>query len=277
MLGHFEKVEEFHNSLSRNRIARLNEDKNALLTERSALSAKYDKVNIRKDVISALLNGKRALDEYVALTQRLAILTEEYNRLKAFLDFKNDAETKLSFLNAEMAQSNKDAHEYVMTKPLSNYDTKFRELARILYPKEKAGIDLQINTGINQKRYDLLVELEAQSSTGVSEAKIVIYDWLLFTMGIHHTMGFLWHDSKLFTNIDDIARAEWYKFVQNVSMQINKQYIISINTEAYDSTLRHLDDASKKIFEDSVIVDLHGGPDNSGRLLGMKISDMTMS
>jgi uncharacterized protein YydD (DUF2326 family) len=213
----------------------------------------------------------------VALTQRLAIQTEEYNRLKAFLDFKNDTETKLSVLNAEMAQSNKDAHEYVMTKPLSIYDTKFRELARILYPKEKAGIDLQNNKGPNQKRYDLLVELEAQSSTGVREAKIVIYDWMLLVAGAHHTMGFLWHDSILFTNIDDAARAEWYRFVQNASVQLGKQYIISINTEAYDTTIRHLDEASKKIFEESVIVDLHGGSDNSGRLLGIKISDMKMS
>jgi uncharacterized protein YydD (DUF2326 family) len=277
MLGYFEKVEEFHSSLSRNRIARLNEDKNVLLAGKSALSSEYDKVNERKDEISALLNGKRALDEYVALTQRLAILTEEYNRLKAFLDFKNEVKTKLSSLGAEMAQSNKDAHEYVMTKPLSSYDTKFRELARILYPKERAGIDLQINTGTNQKRYDLLVELEAQSSTGVSEAKIVIYDWLLFTMGIHHTMGFLWHDSKLFTNMDDVARAEWYRFAQNASVHLGKQYIISINTEAYNTTIGHLDEASKKVFEESVIADLHGDPDNSGRLLGIKISDMKMS
>lgn len=276
MLGHFEKVEEFHSSLSRNRIARLNEDKKSLQLEKIALLSKYDAISKKKNEIINHLNGKRALDEYVALTQRLAILSEEHNRLRAYLDFKNDVDAKQSSLKAKMAQENKDSLEYTTTKPLANYDRKFREFARILYPNEKAGIDLQNNSGENQKRYDLLVELEAQNSSGISEAKIVIYDWLLLSIGVHHAMDFLWHDSRLFADIDDIARSDWYKFVLRSSVELGKQYIISINTEAYDSTLKNLDESSRHVFEKSVIADLYGGDDDSGRLLGMRISDTKM-
>lgn len=273
VLEHFENVETFHHVLEKNRNARLLEERSSLLHKKSALLAKREEMEKEKNLTATQIKGKGALDEYVALAKKLAQMKEDYERLRIFLEYKQQADYNIVQIQETMSREDVIAQEYAISNPLSNYDSKFREIARLLYPNKTAGIALENNSSaMNLLRYNLSVQIDSQASSGVKEAIIAIYDWLILTHGVHHTIGFQWHDSKLFANIDHEVRAKWFQYSMENSVLSGKQYIISLNSEAYDSTLNQMDNKQQKAFEAAVVLSL-SGEDPKSKLLGVNISD----
>lgn len=269
-LKHFEDVENFHHSLSKRRQERLNKDRARLQTKKEHVEGRRTEVADKRDFLARQLTGASALGDYEVVVRRLASKEEDEKRLKNFIEGDKNLQRDAIRIKKEMVEQDSRAEEYLETSPIEWADDEFRALVGKLYPQEAAGIALKNNTGENKLRYDLSVDVQGQDSDGINAARIVCFDWIIFMFGSNHNMEHLWHDNGLFDHIDPRQRAKWLSFVMESLKNTGKQYIVSLNTENYDSTIELLNDEQKKMAEESVTVRLYGDrPEH--KLLGVQI------
>lgn len=268
-LRHFEDVESFHRSLASRRRERLERDRARYRTERATLERQHREAAEARDRALARLAGRHAMEEYAAVAARLAALEEDRRRLEAFINAEADIKRRQIELRTRAAEEDARAAQYLDSRPLAWADTRFREIMHRLYPQEAAGIVLENNTGPNRLRYDLRVEVRGQASDGINAARIIAFDWLVYTRGAHHTMHHLWHDNGLFDPIDPHQRAAWFGFVRDELAGTGRQYIVAINTENYDSTRAIAPAEIADTLEAAVVVRLRGDAPE-GRLLGVQ-------
>lgn len=254
-LAHFETVELFHQNFFANRIKRLEADKAKLIGDISQKEQERQQLGQSRDDLLKSLQGKYALDEYTALSNQLATLKSEHARLENYLSFIDTRKEELQQVKEVMLHEDSQAHDYVKTNPLAAHHVFFQNLADKLYPQLTSGIILDNNTGENQLRYQLKVQIEGDNSDGIGDARILCFDWLLLMRGQNHTIDFLWHDNRLFSDMGENPRAAWFKTVLNSSA--DKQYIVSINIENYESMKNHLDLVCRQACDDAVVLKLY--------------------
>lgn len=267
VLAHFETVELFHQTFFSNRIQRLETDKTQLMREIAKKEQERGLIGKSRDDLLKYLQGKRALDEYTALSNQLATFKAEHTKLEDYLSFIDKRNEELQQVKEIMLHEDSQASEYVKTNPHATYNAFFQSIAAKLYPKLTSGIILENNTGDNQLRYQFKVQIEGDKSDGIGDARILCFDWLLLMRGQNHTIDFLWHDNRLFADMGENPRAAWFK--EMLGSTSNKQYIASINTENYESMKNYLDDSHKQALENSIVLDLMDDkPEN--KLLGIQ-------
>ena len=271
-LRHFEDVESFHQSLSKKRQDRLVRDREKLISSKDEIEKQRFKIANARDESLQYLAGKKALGDYEAVVRRLASKEQDVKRLNSFIEGDKELQHEAIEVRKEMVEQDARAEKYLQTQPVDWVDGKFRTLLGELYPQEAAGIGLDNNTNENKLRYNLSVDVQGQDSDGINAARIVCFDWLIFMYGSHHNLGHLWHDNGLFDHIDPRQRAKWLSLAMEALKSTGKQYIVSLNTENYTSTLALLDNEEKKSMQKSVIVRLFG--DEPGhKLLGIQVGD----
>lgn len=215
------------------------------------------------------MQGKKALDEYAALAKHVASLEEERDRLKAFLELEATLDLRIQEIRERRVADDRRTAEYLRNKPYSEISKRFSSLARMLYPNDPAGIDIENNTGDNQVRYDIAVQIEGDDADGINSARILCFDWTFYMYGANHTMDFLWHDNRLFAHMDPNPRAAWFSYVMRTLTETKKQYIASLNTENLDSMKECMTEEDWSALTDSIQLKLHGDkPEN--KLLGIQ-------
>ncbi|WP_373239719.1 DUF2326 domain-containing protein [Kluyvera ascorbata] len=268
-LAHFESVENFHKSLSFNRKKRLENDKVKLLLEIESLKVDISGVSALRDSYLESLQGKKAFDEYAVIARQLAEFKEEKERLHDYLNFSINLQQKAQNLRERKVEQDRLAVNYASTHPISEYDQIFAELAEIMYPRVPAGIVLDVNTGDNKIRYDLSIQIEGDDSDGINDARILCFDWLVFTCGENHAMDMLWHDNRLFADIDPGVRARWFSFVNQSLKRSGKQYIASLNTENFNAMETTLSEIEMLELKSKIVLTLRGDKAEN-KLLGIQ-------
>ncbi|MEQ5803573.1 DUF2326 domain-containing protein [Halomonas sp. H10-9-1] len=268
-LAHFDAVENFHNTLSINRRRRLENDKLKIISQKRELERKREVLSDERDEKLKYLQGKRALDEYAAIAKQVAIYEEERERLHKFLNFTDELQEKAQKIREKRVEEDRLAASYIASDPLHEYDVEFSRLAEKMYPRAPSGIVAEANMGDNQVRYDLAVQIEGDDSDGINAARILCFDWLIYAHGANHAVDMLWHDNRLFADIDPGARASWFKFVNQALRDNGKQYIATLNTENYSSMIPYLDGEGIDGLSNSVVLKLKGD-DAESKLLGIQ-------
>lgn len=268
-LAHFEAVEQFHHGFAFNRKVRLEVDRKKFSIEIEDLAKKAKKRGQERDKLLRTLEGQRALDEYSTLAKRLAEWEEEQERLKEYLAFADNLEQERQAIKEKMLAENKEASSYIQTEPVKRHHDLFVAVAERFYPHTPAGILLKNNLGENQLRYDLSVQIEGDDSDGINSARILGFDWVLLMQGVHHTMDFVWHDNRLFADMDPKSRSGWFKYTLEALSGSGKQYIATLNIENYEAMRDYLDDEHwNKLAQSKVLVLRGDKPDN--KLLGIQ-------
>jgi uncharacterized protein YydD (DUF2326 family) len=268
-LEHFEKVEAFHKTLYANRKVRLEKDRLAVLGKKRQLEQEYKSKAAERDKFTKNLQGKKALDEYVALAKHLASLEEERDRLYMFFEMDMTLDARAREIREKMSADDAETAEYLRSNPLAELSEKFTRLAHMLYPNDPAGLTIENNSGDNQVRYDISVQIEGDDADGINSARILCFDWMYYMYGANHTMDFLWHDNRLFAHIDPHPRAAWFTHVLRRSAQTKKQYIVSLNTENLVSMQGYMPREAWSALNGCIRLTLHGDkPEN--KLLGIQ-------
>ena len=140
----------------------------------------------------------------------------------------------------------------------------FRTLAKQFYPNSLAGITVHNNDGVNQIRYDIEAKIQSDASDGINSVKLFCYDLTLLMHGNHHNINFIFHDSRLLSDIDEIHCDELFEIVKNKFS--NKQYIASIN----QNQLNALSLESQEFVKNNIVQELTDDSD-SGKLLGITV------
>lgn len=270
-LHRFEDVETFHQQLASKRRQRLERDSLEMKTEKSRLEQRLKDVGAKRDEALQYLARNAALDEYTSVVQKLESLKQDRKRLEEYRSVDHKLQEELIEVKQAMAEGDRAAADYVETNPLDWADEIFRTTVQKLYPKEAAGIVIENNTGDNKLRYNLKVQIQSQESDGINAARVLCFDWLIFLHGAHHDMGHLWHDNGLFDHIDPNQRSRWFELVSKDLASSGKQYIVSINTENFESMLTNLhDDKVHGELNTAVIARLKGDAP-AHKLLGIQV------
>ena len=119
-------------------------------------------------------------------------------------------------------------------------------------------------------RYTLDARIEDDSSDGVNEVRIFCFD-LLLLLCQKSNLQFIFHDSRLFANMDPRQREMLFRIVNETCEQNDFQYICSINEDALLSVQPFM---TPEEFEhnitDNIILELKDDAPES-KLLGKQI------
>jgi len=236
-LKHLQEVETFHSQLLANRMARLGKERMKLETERKNLEAEIHKLNSAVDAKLGYLSDKRALDQYAAVSAQLSELRAKFQKLQDYQHLLHKSREDAASIRIKLAEENIKTNAY-LDETSAERESRlavFASLAKRFYPDAPAGITLHNNLGDNKTRYDFDVRIEADGSDGINAVKLFCYDLAVLTAQQNHTMAFVFHDSRLFSDIDPRQRAVLFQTASTVSSHDGLQYIATVNQDQLDT------------------------------------------
>lgn len=271
-IRHIGEVEQFHKSLLENRIARLSRDKLKLIRELKILEDEIGAGQTTLDQKLALLGSRRALDQFVAITNQISALKAESQKLKDFKELKQKYSDTLAKISTKLSAAIINTNAYLSE---SNVDIEhrlapFRSLAKRFYPKAPAGISLKNNEGENQIRFDMDIRIQNDASDGINEVRLFCFDMTLL-LAKSHKIHFLVHDSRLYSDIDPRQRAVLIKTAHELTKSSGLQYIATMNEDQIESMSdQFTKDELVSIIDESITVRLKDDSAES-KLLGIQV------
>lgn len=271
-LIHFDLVEKFHSQMAINRKIRLENDKIELkkqIKDNSLLRSNF----VHKAImLESQLKNRHSSKEYLEIAQKKAKYEADIARLEDVRSNIDKIQEKKALINKAMADDLLEATKYVQSQPLEQQSERFRQIFAYFSSTSPSGISLEINEGKGQVQFDLNISAESNMSDGITQEKILAFDWLLLTHGVNHHLDFLWHDNALFAHIDAGHRSSWLEHIYEESIDSGKQYIMSINKENFDESLSYLCDKTAENLKNRIVLKLSGDKDEN-KLLGLYFDD----
>ncbi len=266
-------VQAFHRRLHENRSRRLSKELVAAEQQIAELTRLAEQSRKDLDAELQFLNAHRALDEYAANNAHLSDLRGRERRIKDYLQLLTQYTEEAQNIKLEMAQATVRANQQIRAahNHLEFLMDKFREYAKELYGSVPAGLTVKNNDGENQCRYDINAHIQNDEADGINQGKIFCYDLLLLTLRQRHSMGFLFHDSRLYADMDKHQRFSLFRLAERTCRENDAQYIASINEDMIDSVRDIAGEDFQRLFVDPVVLELTDAPGGTGKLLGIQI------
>ncbi|MGE3407556.1 MAG: DUF2326 domain-containing protein [Pirellulales bacterium] len=267
------QVCDFHARLLDTRVARLSAEKQRLEAEITALEATLAQQSQLLDGLMHYLGTHGAFDEFVKLSDELASLETNAQKLRDYKGLLEKYSNKTQELTAALSSQTIKANNYLKdAKPLldSNLDV-FRGFSSQFYGEKPGGLTVSNNEGDNQVRFDIKARIEDDAADGINEVKLFCYDMTVLTQRHGHLMDFLVHDSRLFGGIDKRQRATLFKIAHEIAVRRGMQYITTINEDLIDAMRdQFTDEEFSECIEKATVLKL---TDDSpiGKLLGIQV------
>lgn len=266
------EVENFHSNLIANRAARLSEERRKIERELSVIEQEIKELNLDVDRKLSYLSDKRALDQYAAVSAQLSDIKAKLHKLLDYQQLLHNSREESARIKVLLAEEDLKTNEYLDEVETQWKDklSVFSDLARRFYPNSPAGITLSNNSGDNKIRYDFDVRIEADGSDGIGAVKLFCYDLAVAILRANHTMRIVWHDSRLFSDIDPRQRAVLFQAALELSKQHGFQYIATVNEDQIETIEQELPPGTLNDLYESIVLRLKDdGPE--GKLLGRQI------
>jgi uncharacterized protein YydD (DUF2326 family) len=259
-------LEKFYQDLTINRTKRLQSQKHEIISELKELEAQFTNLKEELDSHMKFLNAHQALDVFTKMSSRLAEFQQNREKLQGYEKLQHDYEQKKTSLKKEMILQSEETSTYLdqVKNDINEITEDFRVLVKRFYPNALAGITVRNNDRKNQIRYDIEAKIQSDSSDGINSVKLFCYDLTLLTHGSNHFMDFMFHDSRLFSDIDEVHCNVLFEIVK--TKFTDKQYIASIN----QNQLNALSPDMQKFVNDHLVRELTDDSDG-GKLLGITV------
>jgi len=267
------ELEDFYTKLTQNRVARLTQQKQIILTKIDKNEKQFISLKNDFDKKMKYLGTHQAFDVILRVKDRLSNLEKEKEKLEDYDSLIEKYHDSLLDIKKDFIKNTQKAEEY--KKEIGSYfkikKDFFRKLAKRFYPNSASGITFSNNDGENQIRFNIQAKIESDGSDGINNVKIFCYDATLLFKGENHHINFIFHDSRLYDGIDEVQKAEMFKIIHELFNNTNQQYIASINENQLNEMKNILsDDEFNKIFIDNTVLELTD-EDDSKKLLGIKV------
>lgn len=272
-LKRMEDLSEFHKRLLGNRVARLSREKLRLLDQLKELEAALKIKQAALDRHIKTLGQAGALDQYTAIVNQIAALGAQAQKLRDYQNIDREYSNKEAGLKGHMSEEVIKTNAYLEdTRGLRDRHTgTFKDFVARFYPNKVAGISIHNNDGDNKTRFDLAVEVEDDSSDGINEVRIFCYDLTLLSLRQGHKVGFIFHDSRLFANMDVRQRAMLFKVADETTNALGCQYIATLNPDFISGMEDEFTEEDfKRVIADNVVLTLKDDSP-AGKLLGIKV------
>lgn len=263
---------DFHDALLSKRRERLLKE---LRKTRSLLKEMENSIEIKgKDLDKQLgyLETHGALDEYTSLNRKLVEQKTKLEKLTEYKEIMKSYKKKLLEIKSEYTNSAIETQEYLELNAelIEKIQSSFRDLTKEFYDKG-VGIKIESNEGENTQRFSIDVRIQDDSSDGVNEVKIFCYDLMVLLLQINHEMKFVFHDSRLFSNMDPRQRGTVFKLISSRISGSGLQYIATVNQDQLESFRDdYEEDEYKRIIEDNIVLTLTDESSES-KLLGIQV------
>ncbi len=268
-----QEVLDFHNGLLTKRKERLFYDLKHNRQKLSVVNKDIKAAGNDLDRLLGYLNTHGALDEYVSLNNKLSDIKTKKRRLEEHENIIKTYKSKLRAIQNDYIKENKQAEEYLesIKELLDEIMVTFREMSKTFYENKPGGIKITNNDGENTLRFDIKAKIQDDSSDGVNEVKIFCFDMTLLLLQLNHEVKFIFHDSRLFSNMDPRQRYTLFKLAYEKSKSGNFQYIASVNEDTLQSIKDIMDmEEYHEMIEKCIILTLTDESDKS-KLLGIQV------
>ncbi|RUR40505.1 DUF2326 domain-containing protein [Clostridium perfringens] len=233
-----DEVSKLHSELLINRKERLKKDKLKYLDEIKKIKKEISIYDNKIDNDMEFLIGKGTLEEYNNLTARVTDLKLKIQKLEEYDNIISGLDKKIAEEKVYLAEENVTAEEYVETNPIEKFSEKFKGYVDYIYNSEKfSGIVLANNSKDNKIRFDLNPEIDGEKSAGINNVKIFCMDMLRLGERVNNTVGFIYHDSTLFSEIDPRQIYFMLKLAKNICDDNNVQYILNLNYDIFNNVI----------------------------------------
>lgn len=275
VVKHLNQVTDFHEKLLKSRKKRLEAQKYSFEIKKTEIEKEIDTISIEINELLKFLGSHGALEEYGSLSEKL-------NEYKIKLDKATDYKKLLDIYEDELSQGaiaietqKLEASRYIKENKdlLLNIMETFRTYSKKFYRDKASGLDIKVNDGINQLRFDIKAKIIGDSSDGISEVCIFCFDMTLMSLNPYN-VNFIFHDSRLFSNMDPRQRLSLLKIVEQETAKSDVQYIASLNEDMI-STLKDVTDEEdflhfKKVIEENTVLSLTDRSEKE-KLLGFNV------
>ncbi len=267
-----EKVTAFHKGIHTKRSERL-------AKELKKLSATHSEEEKRKSELQKAFDGKikllaksRALDFFVAINAQLNALKSKLSKLQDYKNISAHSKKEMAEALNELSSQEVTTIEYLEAYKEQEHPVYlgFCALANEFYPEVPAGISIQNNDGNNQERFKISAKIQNDASDGINEVKIFCFDLNNLTNSRVHHFQSIFHDSRLFSDIDPRQRAKLLQRAHTLTKASDKQYIATMNE---DQLISLKDVLTKEEFEEifgTIRLELKDDSPES-KLLGIQI------
>lgn len=270
----FDDVETFNRKLLTNRTARLYDERIKFEKQLSETETKIKKLGELEDEKLYLLKSTGSLDEYAKLNEQLTQLKVMLDKLKSYRELMDQYKSKIDEIKEDFARENKETNEYLRNnEELKNRNIQvFSSFAEQFYANKPAGIIIENNDGVNLNRFKIEATIDSDSGDGVNNVKIFCFDWTLLKNQTNHNVKFIFHDSRLISEIDPRQIASMFRIANFNSNESNFQYIISANQKELDAIKEEFDDQEYQDYIENNIIEELTDESDSSKILGITVS-----
>lgn len=262
----------FHKKIISERINRLENEKASYNKKRNELCEKRKLIAVKRDNCMKYLGTHKALEEYEAMQKKLLELINIKDNLDKYLNIISEKESINERYKEKSIELDKETKQYIDENKISDHLTsEFRKLSSRFYEDKAGGIIVELNNGNNQLRFNIDITIDDDASAGIYQVKLFCFDILLSILR-KHNIGFIFHDSQLFSDMDPRQRLTALKTINDIAEKYNIQYICNFNNDLLNFSNKDISNEEKqKLIIDNIVLELTD-QDDSHKLLGEKIS-----
>lgn len=227
-----EDVYSFHNKMIQTRKETFISDKIKYQEEIESIDVNLKTLNIEFDKLSSLLNSGSVMDDYALLINKYNETLNIYQKMLDYQNLKKEYNNKIAKNKKEKIEIQIGNQKFLDENEelLDTVMNVFRSFSILFYNDKPSGLSITTNSKDNKLSFDINPNIEGDSSDGINEVKIFCYDMTnLFLM--NHNVKFLFHDSRLLSNIDPRQRLTILDIIRGKFSNTEFQYISSINED----------------------------------------------
>jgi uncharacterized protein YydD (DUF2326 family) len=228
-----ESVTAFHKGIHSKRSERLAKELKKLTASHTDEEKSKKALQVAFDEKMKLLAKSRALDFFASINAQLTVLKSKLSKLQDYKNITAHSKKEMAEALKELSTQEVSTIEYLEAYKEQEHPVYngFSELANKFYPEVPAGISIQNNEGNNQERFIISAKIQNDASDGINEVKIFCYDLNNLINSSVHSFQSIFHDSRMFSDIDPRQRAILLQQAHKVTKASNLQYIATINED----------------------------------------------
>jgi uncharacterized protein YydD (DUF2326 family) len=244
-----EQAEKFHLTIQKARRTRLNDEVLGLVEKNNILNQQLQIIESKRDQLLKDMDSSGALEEYNSIVERIRTIDKDISELTSYQTVLTQFEKDKSKLELEKAIVKDKSISYLTASKdhRDNIESIFREFVKRFYRGHGGSFKIT-NSKNAQYLYDIEPHIPKDGSQGINEVKIFCYDMLLARLN-PDLLGFVAHDSCIFSGVDPRQVATMFKVILEMVDQQGLQYFVNINKNIYDgllenNTLKQIDEIS---------------------------------
>jgi uncharacterized protein YydD (DUF2326 family) len=241
----FSDVELFNRNLIEDRQKILKHQRENIINELKTIENEIHELEIKVDNNFKYLQEHEAIDEYIAIQDKINRLEIKLERFENEKKQLNKIKSEILTLKNQIAEEDIRTDKFLEQKStdMDKVITSFAEIVECIYKTNCGNLIIRKHEGKSESnRYDFIANINKDDSNGINNVKIFCWDWLLFLTQKQISIDFLCHDSKIFDGVDPIQIKAMIKFAKEQCIKHKKQYIICMNYSDFEYIKNDIDE-----------------------------------